>query len=49
MPPRKKIAIQNMCRHCDYKWPKNLCSGVAFYQGYKITIKEFNNYARLFV
>ena len=41
----KKLAIQNACADYDYRWPKDLPSGVMFYYGEKITIDEFNSWA----
>jgi hypothetical protein len=41
-------AIKLACRHYDYKWPKELWSGVMLFEGYKITIQEFNNWAKNF-
>lgn len=44
----KDLAITLACAHFSYKWPKQLTSGVMFYEGYKITIQEFNTWARNF-
>ena len=44
----KQFAIQLACAYFNYKWPKELTSGVMFYEGYKITIQEFNLWARGF-
>jgi len=44
----KDIAIQSACRDNNYKWPKQLSSGVMFYNGHRITIVEFNKWARNF-
>lgn len=44
----KNEAIQNACAAYSYKWPKELSSGVMFYNGFKITIDEFNKWARKF-
>lgn len=32
----------------DYKWPKQLTSGVMFFEGERITIEEFMEQVRLF-
>lgn len=45
----KETAIKLACRDCDYKWPKELSSGVMFYGGQRITIQEFNAWARNFL
>jgi len=44
----KKVAIQMACAECDYRWPKQLTSGIMFYDGYRITIQEFNKWAKNF-
>ena len=44
----KHRAIQQACRDCKYKWPKELSNGVMFYNGERITIGEFNKWARNF-
>jgi len=44
----KECAIKRATRDYDYKWPKQLWSGVMFYDGYRITIQEFNEWARNF-
>lgn len=44
----KELAIKLACRDNDYKWPKQLSSGIMFYCGHKITIAEFNEWARNF-
>ena len=44
----KKEAIKLACNYYDYKWPKELFSGVMFYDGHKITIEEFTEWARMF-
>jgi hypothetical protein len=44
----KQEAIKLACFEYDYKFPKNLHSGIMFYCGYKITIDEFNQWARKF-
>jgi hypothetical protein len=44
----KSEAIKLACRDCDYKWPKELFTGVMFYNGYRITIEEFTELARMF-
>lgn len=44
----KKDAIKLACAFYDYKWPTELCSGVMFYEGHKITLEEFNEWSKLF-
>ena len=44
----KLIAIKLACRDNDYKWPKQLSSGIMFYLGHRITIDEFNSWASKF-
>lgn len=44
----KILAIRSALAHYSYKWPKELWTGVMFYQGHKITIEEFNAQAKLF-
>ena len=44
----KEAAIKIACGDCDYKWPKDLSSGVMFYHGHRITIEEFNRFAEGF-
>jgi len=44
----KKTAIRLACRDYNYKWPKHLFTGVMMYEGFRITIEEFNKEARLF-
>lgn len=44
----KREAIKSACAEHGYKWPKYLTSGVMFYQGCKITVDEFNDWARKF-
>ena len=44
----KEFAITLACAHFNYKWPKELTSGVMFYEGFRITVKEFNERARDF-
>lgn len=29
------------CAHFDFKWPKNLISGVMYFEGTRITINDF--------
>jgi hypothetical protein len=48
MSQDKRIALANACRSYNYKWPKELSSGVMFYDGERITIQEFNAWARQF-
>lgn len=44
--PEDKMHRMSMIReaviHHKYKWPEQLTSGVMFYRGERITIKEFN-------
>lgn len=44
----KEEAIKLACAAYDYKWPVTLPSGVMFFEGHKITIDEFNKWARKF-
>lgn len=44
----KSEAIQQLCLEHNYKWPKHINTGVMFYGGYRITIDEFNEWARKF-
>ena len=44
----KQEAIQLCCRENNYKFPKELSSGILFYYGFKITIQEFNSWAKHF-
>jgi hypothetical protein len=44
----KDFAIKLACAYYNYKWPPRMTSGVMFYEGYKITIQEFNEFARNF-
>ncbi|HUM41585.1 MAG TPA: hypothetical protein PKI14_01390 [Fervidobacterium sp.] len=45
----KTSAIRKALHDHDYKWPKDLWTGIMFYEGYRITIEEFNEQRRLFV
>jgi len=45
---KKVQIIRRACFHYDYKFPKELYSGVLFFEGHKITIEEFNKQANLF-
>lgn len=45
MAMSKQTAIANACRDNNYRWPVELTSGVMFYDGYTITVKEFNDWA----
>jgi hypothetical protein len=36
------------CVWHEYRWPKELTSGVMFFNGQRITIKEFNEVAKEF-
>lgn len=40
--------LRRAVSHYNYKWPKSLPSGVMFYEGLRITVIEFNKYARNF-
>lgn len=42
------IIIRLACANSNYKWPKELYTGIMFYMGYKITVEEFNEQVRLF-
>jgi hypothetical protein len=44
----KEVAISLACRDHDYRWPRTLSSGVMFFDGYRITIDEFNAWAEKF-
>ena len=44
----KETAIRLACSYFNYKWPKQLTSGIMFYNGFRITIKEFNELAKDF-
>lgn len=44
----KAETIKSACDFYNYKWPKDLWTGVMFFKGQKITIKEFNIWARNF-
>ncbi len=41
-------AIKEACAHYGHKWPKSLTSGVMYFNGHRITIKEFNKWASYF-
>lgn len=41
-------AVKQACAHYDYNWPKELTSGVMFFNGHRITIQQFNKWARNF-
>lgn len=43
----KKATIRRCCAWHDYKWPKELSSGVMFFDGQRITIEEFAEYVDL--
>lgn len=40
--------VKRACAAHNYKWPKELSSGVMFFDGQRITIDEFNKWARKF-
>lgn len=44
----KPLAIRSALIYHNYRWPKELWTGVMFYEGYKITIEEFNEQLQLF-
>lgn len=44
----KETAIRLACYHYNYQWPKSLFTGIMFYEGFKITIEEFQQCAKLF-
>lgn len=44
----KEWAIKLACAAYDYRWPRHLSSGVMFYEGFRITIQEFNECKELF-
>jgi hypothetical protein len=43
-----KDVIRRLCAVYNYRWPKQYITGVLFYDGYRITIEEFNEQAKLF-
>lgn len=44
----KLEAIKEAAVHHTFTWPKELSSGVMFWNGYRITIDEFNEWKRKF-
>jgi hypothetical protein len=44
----KVEAIKMACRDFNYEWPKSLWTGVMYYRGHNISVKEFNDWARNF-
>lgn len=44
----KELAIKLACDTYNYKWPSNLTSDIMFYEGYNISINEFNAWANNF-
>lgn len=40
--------IRAACAHYNYVWPKQLESGIMYFDGARITIEEFNKEARKF-
>lgn len=44
----KTQLIRRCCSYFDYVWPKEIISGILFFEGTKITIEEFMKQARLF-
>lgn len=45
---RRISIIRRACYFYDYKFPKELWTGVLFFEGERITIEEFNEQAKLF-
>lgn len=43
-----KSLLRRVIAEYDYKWPKQLTSGVMFYNGETIRIEDFKKEARLF-
>jgi hypothetical protein len=46
--PGWTVVTCKRCRDHDYRWPRTLSSGVMFFDGYRITIDEFNAWAEKF-
>lgn len=44
----KEETIKLACEYYNYKWPRELVSGVMYFNGQTITIDEFNKWARKF-
>jgi hypothetical protein len=44
-----KEILRRAIAHYNYKWPKELTSGVMFFEGQRITIEEFKKECRLFL
>lgn len=44
----KILLVRRACAFHDYKWPKQLTSGIMFFEGERVTIEEFKKQARLF-
>lgn len=44
----KELAIRLACYHFNYKFPKELFTGILFFEGYKIIIEEFQDCCKLF-
>ena len=40
--------VRLACAARDYEWPKELTSGVMFYDGQRVTIEQFQEQAALF-
>jgi hypothetical protein len=33
--------------HCNYKWPKELFTGIMYFNGHRITVEEFQAWSKL--
>lgn len=44
----KQDAIKLACADYNFTWPYQLYSGIMYYHGFRITIEEFNKWARNF-
>lgn len=42
-----KSVVRECVAHCNYKWPKQLTSGIMFFRGERITIEEFMEQVKL--
>lgn len=47
MGAEEKFILRRAIAEYDYKWPKQLTSGVMYYLGQRITVEEFKKEARL--
>lgn len=43
-----RLALNRACAHYDYQWPKELSAGYMFFDGQRIQIDEFNEWANKF-